>query len=146
MELTCDLPQSLIEFIQSLVEKGSFASVEAFLDYATHVIADLYGFSESIGGKSLAAALNNVVPAAAPTGGARARAGPSPEENAVIDAFTSKLELTEAVYMNHVMTQMQAGQRPIEKDVFNKAVETLIERGQIQRVEQAGKVFLKLLE
>jgi len=144
MEMTIDLPQGFINFIQSLVENGSFASVEAFMDYAIHVVADLYGFSESVGGKSLASALATVVPAAAPESGART--GPSPEEDAVLEAFTSKLELEEALYMNHVMTQMQAGQRPIEKDDFNAAVETLIKRGQIQKLEQADKVYLKLID
>ncbi len=146
MELTCDLPQNLADFIQSLVENGSFASKKAFLDYAAHVIADLYGFSENVGGKNLAAALANVVPAASPSDGTRGSKGPSPGENAVLDAFTSKLELYEAVFMNHVMSQMQAGQRPIDKEIFNSALETLIERGQIKKVEQAGKVFLKLID
>ncbi len=146
MELTCDLPQSLADFIQSLVKNGSFASNEAFLDYAAHVIADLYGFSENVGGKNLAAALANVVSAAPPSDGARGSTGPSPEENAVLDAFTSKLELFDAVYMNHVMTQMQAGQRPIDKEVFNSAVESVIARGMVNKVEQAGKVFLKLID
>ena len=146
MELTCNLPQSLADFIQSLVDNGSFASKEAFLDYATHVIADLYGFSENVGGKNLAAALANVVPAAPQSDGTRGSTGPSPEENAVLEAFTSKLELFDAVYMNHVMTQMQAGQRPIDKEVFNSAVESVIARGMVLKVEQAGKVFLKLLD
>jgi len=44
------------------------------------------------------------------------------------------------------MTQMQTGQRPIDKEIFNSALETLIERGQIKKVEQAGKVFLKLID
>ncbi|MFW9916966.1 MAG: hypothetical protein ACFFGZ_15270 [Candidatus Thorarchaeota archaeon] len=144
MEQTLDLPQGLINFIQSLVEKGSFASVEAFLDYAAHVIADLYGFSESAGGKSLTSALASVLPTAPAARGAAT--GPSPEEEAVIDAFTSKLELEEALYMNHVMLQMQAGQRPMEKADFTAIVETLISRGTIQKLEQAEKIYLKLLD
>ena len=99
MEMTLDLSQGLSKFIQSLVEKGSFASVEAFLDYAAHVIADLYGYSESVGGKSLTSALASVLPTA--PAASRAPAGPSPEEAAVLGAFTSKLELEEALYMNH---------------------------------------------
>ena len=144
MEITLDLPQGLINFIQSLVEKGSFASVEAFLDYAAHVIADLHGFSESVGGKSLASALASVLPTAPAASGALS--GPSLEESAVIDAFTSKLELEEALYMNHVMLQMQGGQRPLEKADFNTAVEALINRGTIQKLEQADKIYLKLLD
>jgi hypothetical protein len=144
MEMTFDLPQGLINFIQSLVEKGSFVSVEAFLDYAAHVIADLYGYSESVGGKSLTSALASVLPTAPAASGAPA--GPSPEEAAVIDAFTSKLELEEALYMNHVMLLMQAGQRPLEKADFTAAVDALINRGTIQKLDQADKIYLKLLD
>jgi len=144
MEMTFDLPQGLVNFIRSLVDKGSFASVEAFLDYAAHVIADLYGFSESVGGKSLTTALTSVLPTATAASGAPA--GPSPAEAAVLDAFTSKLELEEALYMNHVMVQMQAGQRPLEKADFTAATEALIKRGQIQKLEQADKIYLKLLD
>ena len=148
MEVKVDLSPSLLNFLQALVEKGSFSSVEAFVDYATYVIADLYGFSESVGGKSLASALAAVVPTAPATTPSEriSHVTPSPEEIAVLEAFTSKLELHEAIYMNHVMTAAQGGQRPIEKTAFDAAIETLIERGQIKRVEQADKVYLKLLE
>lgn len=145
MEVGVNLPPNIINFVKELVEKGNFASVEAFVDYAVHVIADLYGFSESVGGKNLVSAVAGVLPATAPVESV-SRAAPSPEEVAVLEAFTSKLELAEAIYMNHVMTAAQAAQQPIEKTVFDAAVETLIEKGQIKKVEQADKVYLKLME
>jgi len=145
MDVGVDLPPNIINFVKELVEKGNFASVEAFVDYAVHVIADLYGFSESVSGKNLVSAVAAVLPAAAPVESV-SRAAPSPEEVAVLEAFTSKLELAEAIYMNHVMTAAQAAQQPIEKTAFDAAVETLIEKGQIKKVEQADKVYLKLME
>ncbi|MFQ6124478.1 MAG: hypothetical protein ACE5R6_07735 [Candidatus Heimdallarchaeota archaeon] len=145
MEIDIDLPPNLVDFIQELVEKGSFPSVKAFMDYAVHVIADLYGFSESVGGKNLATAIAAVLPVAA-TVESFSPTAPSPEEVAVLEAFTSKLELVEAIFMNHVMTSAQSGKQPIEKTAFDAAVETLIEKGRIKKVEQADKVYLKLME
>lgn len=145
MEVSVDLPPNIINFIKELVEKGSFASVETFVDYSVHVIADLYGFSESVGGKNLTSAIAAVLPTVTPVESI-SRAAPSPEEVAVLEAFTSKLELAEAIYMNHIMTAAQAAQQPIEKTTFDAAVETLIEKGQIKKLEQADKVYLKLMD
>lgn len=145
MEVDVDIPPNIINFIKELVEKGSFTSVAAFVDYAVHVIADLYGFSENVGGKNLASAIAAVLPVVTPAESI-SRTAPSPEEVAVLEAFTSKLELAEAIYMNHVMTAAQAAQQPIEKTAFDAAVETLIEKGQIKKLEQMDKVYLKLME
>lgn len=139
--ITLSAPQK--EYIESLVSKTHFKSVDEFLNHAVRLLTEIYGIGETEGGIKLP--------------GLAVEATPVAEEQStkpdilhydeIIASFSAaKYEFEPALYGMHQMESMKQGKRPIPKDEFIKALEEMKEAGIIEKLEREGKIIWKRTE
>ena len=169
-EITVKVPTKLIEFIDKLTKDGYFNSREDFARCSVEIIAQLYGLSTtSSKGKSLLDILvdngkiaqettakptkkspaTNIKTSPKPVAAIKAvqEEALSTEEMDLLDLFIgSKFEFEDALHAKYTMELMKLAKAPLPKSDFIKLLESLANKGKIEKSTHNKKTVWKVLE
>ena len=133
------------EYIESLVEKNYFKSIDEFIDHAVKLLTEIYGIGEKEGGIKLPGlAVEKQVSSVVVE---EEKKSDIPHHDEIIASFGSaKYEFEPALYGMHQMESMKLGKRPIPKDEFIEALDKMNEAGFVEKLEREGKIIWKKIE
>ncbi len=138
VEVNVKLPPKLVEFIEKKIDEGLFSSVEEFIQHGVRLLAEFYGLSgESVLSKIIQHI--NITPA---------RKGPSgelsPNEQFLLDAIgKSKFVFEQEIYALILKEAMIRQTKPMSREEFKEALESLIKKGILERVQYGNETIIR---
>lgn len=140
-EIRLKLPEKLDEFINKLIEEGKFSSKEDFILHAVYMLSEFYGFS---GEPVLAKILSSIK---LPIARGEAPSGLTDEEQFLLDAMgKSRFVYEDEFYALILKEAMVRKTAPLSREKFKEALESLIEKGVLERVQHGNDVLIKKKE
>ena len=149
------IPEKLHEYIETLVSEESFESVDAFINHAIYWLAELYGFGEQSGGKSLRSMITETVaPRVVPkTVSEPKETAPAKKEvkehdipnmDLIIESYSSsKFMFEDAIFAACQFAALKQGNPPISKEEFVKSIEQMEKAGILKQIQQGEKIMWK---
>ncbi len=138
-EIVIKLPREIINFIENLVEKGLFESLEDFISHATRLLAEFYGLPGESVLKKIFSNLN--------LGLKPSTLGLGEKEQLILDAFgKSKFVYEDELYMLVRKEAMVRGIAPMSKEDFDKSLENLIKNGILERIKHGNETLIRKKE
>jgi len=150
-QFNLNIPDELYSFMEKKVEEGKFSSVEQFILQAVSGLAELYGFSKTITGKSLPDLLTDIfsskIRETMPTVQkveTVVKEHKIPNMNLILESFSSsKFMYEDALYTACVFSRMKKGEQPLSKEEFAKTLSEMEKAGLLGKIEQNGKLMWK---
>lgn len=145
------IPEKLFEYIEKLVGEENFESVNSFVNHAIHWLAELYGFGEQSGGKSLKKMIGETVAPEKKTETKEVKvAKPTVKEHdipnidIILESYgSSKFMFEDAIFASCQFAALKQGSSPISKEEFVKSLEQMAEAGILTLIQQGDKTMWK---
>jgi len=150
-QLEISVPEGLYEFIQELVNKNYFASVEDFIAHASHWLAELYGFAKTEDGKTINDVIVDLIVSKLGIEGKSIKKVETivkeleiPNKDLILETFGSaKFMYETAIFTQCQIEVMRKGEKPISEEEFKKSLKLMEEAGILTKIEKNGKVLWK---
>ncbi|MGQ4891081.1 MAG: hypothetical protein ACP6IP_01195 [Candidatus Njordarchaeia archaeon] len=140
-EIYLKIPEKLDEFITKLVEEGKFESKEDFVLHAIYMLSEFYGYT---GEPILTKILSNLK---LPLARGPAPGGLTEEEQFLIDAMgKSRFVYEDEFYALILKEAMIRKTTPLTREKFKDALESLIKKGILERVQHGNDVLIRKKE
>jgi len=139
VEVKVEIPRKLYEFILKKIEEELFDSVEDYILYSVRLLSELYGFQ----GVSI---LDKIVEKVL------MRKGVKPSELSeleqwVLDTFgKSKFLFLDEYYSLILKDAMLRNVKPPSKEEFYKAIDKLVEKGYLEKIERDKDIIIRRKE
>ncbi len=138
VEVKINLPYKLVEFIEKKIDEGLFSSVDEFIQHGARLLAEFYGLP----GESVLSKIIQQI------GIAPARRGPSselnPNEQFLLDAIgKSKFVFEQEIYALILKEAMVRQTKPMSREEFKEALESLIKKGILERVQYGNETIIR---
>ncbi len=146
------IPEKLYEYIEKLVSENNFESVDSFVNHAIHWLAELYGFGEQSGGKSLKKMIGETVAPEKKTYTKEVKKEEKvsvkehdiPNMDIILESYSSsKFMFEDAIFAACQFAALKQGSSPISKEEFVKSLEQMAEAGILTQIQQGEKTMWK---
>ena len=133
------------EYIESLVTKNYFKSIDEFIDHAVRLLTEIYGIGEAEGGIKLPGLeVGEKVKGSSVEEEEEAIKPDIPHHDEIMSSFGSaKYEFEASLYGMYQMESMKQGKSPIPKEKFNESLDLMQDAGILERLERDGKIIWK---
>ncbi len=134
------IPKKIFDFINEKIEEGYFKSIEDFILHGVRLLSEFYGLP---GESTLDKILKNlkITPAA------KTKPGLTENEQFLLDAIgKSKFVFEDEVYALILKEAMVRGVQPMSRDEYKEALESLINKGLLERLKHGSETIIKKKE
>ncbi|MHA1911183.1 MAG: hypothetical protein ACTSYA_05755 [Candidatus Kariarchaeaceae archaeon] len=134
------------EYIESLVTKNYFKSIDAFVDHAVRLLTEIYGIGEAEGGIKLPGLALGIKESSGASSAVEEepKKPDIPHYDEIIASFGSaKYEFEASLFGMYQMESMKKGKGPIPKEKFSESLDLMQDAGILERLERDGKIIWK---
>ena len=139
--ITIAIPDKVMAFINKKVSEGYFSSIEDFVKHAIYLLSELYGLP---GTSTIEKLLNKLQLS---TSIQATEGGLSKEEIYVLSLFGNNTFLyKEEIYARALGDAMRRRQKPYSKEKIMEIVDSLVQKGILEKIEKGPNIIIKKLE